>query len=193
MKPLHTLFAVVVAATLFAPARASADCASGPTYAATVQANTVSLFIDGDWSGNANTLLRQNEADGTVVAFATPAGVGNFYDQCVPAGTYRYGYQTPFDCSEHGCSPDIPYFTEATVTTPLPATCTRDANVAAPAQTSTVPPWDSNGTITQNKSCPNGGCSFHGHTRSGVRVMILAMLGAGLVLLGRRVRRAKAR
>jgi hypothetical protein len=129
-----------------------------------------------------------------VIIVPSATGSGNYYDECVPAGTYRYGLQTAFSCDNAGCSSSLPLFTEVTVTTTLPATCTRDATSFAPVATNAVPPWDSNGTITASESCPNhGGCSYRAHTHAGVRAMMLAMLGAGLVLLGRRVRRAKAR
>jgi hypothetical protein len=57
-----------------------------------------------------------------------------------------------------------------------------------------VPPWvnaDAGTVMPATVTCP-GGCSCKVRSRrTGVRAMMLAMLGAGLLLLGRRARRAR--
>ena len=123
------------------------------------------------------SILRRNVATGEVVSLDSQSCIGADWttdplvmvDQCVPAGTYEYGFPAAQECY------DGSDFFEATVTAELGA-CTR--TVPAPAAYEKSVPWD------KTKMCKTG-CSASGVAAPGG---VLLALGA-LMALCRRSRR----
>ena len=77
-------------------------------------------------------MLRQNKASGEIMALgaycggdAGMLGESCYVDERVPAGTYRYGYQTPKCC--HTCCGAY-YYTEVAVPTDPSPSCTRTSD-----------------------------------------------------------------
>jgi len=61
--------------------------------------------------GGADALLRQEVATGATVRLAdfckpltNPLDPKPYLDECVPAGTYRYGFEVPYACASSGCA-----------------------------------------------------------------------------------------
>ena len=190
----YILMAGLLAASL-APSPARADCALGADYTVTVDANTVTVCPTSTLrkcGASSIDLLRQRVADGTVAVIAGSCSSNCYVDTCVPAGTYLYGYGTPYDCSESGCG-DVAYFREATVTSVLPATCSPTGGTP----TSTAPPWGTGASPDQFKTCDHGcGCATESSDRRTVRLLdgFAVVVGLSLVVWrGRRHRRAARR
>ena len=196
---MHTrawLLAVGSFAAAVAPAVARADCSAGPFYTLEVAGNTVTVVFGGNCGSDTNdALLRENEADGTVVDVTSSCEAdtsGNFVDQCVAPGTYRYGFAEAF-CGTCG---GTALFQEATVTSPLPSDCTPTYG-SGPTPTTTVPPWmtgGADGGITASVDCPGtscGFCSTTSATRRSVRAFDLLAFGVGLSLVYLRARRRR--
>lgn len=188
------LLAASILATTLAPSLARADCALGAYYQVAVDANTVTVCPEATKRkcGDAIGLLRQNTADGTVVIVNDVCSNNCYVDSCVPPGTYRYGFATPYDCSEAGCG-DLALFEEATVESALPEGCT-PAGSTTPATTEL--PWDPGASATKFKKCDNGcGCAAASVDRTTVRLLdgLAVMIGL-IVVVGRaRHRREAAR
>jgi hypothetical protein len=190
-KIFYSLFA---AAAVLAPSAGRADCSRGADYQITVATNSVTVCTvsSARKCGSTVTLLRQNEADGSVVAVANACSSNGCYvDECVPAGTYRYGYATAYDCNEAGCG-SVGLFSVATVTSALAVDCA-PTNGGTPTATSLTPPWGP-GTgdpkMTGLKSCPDGGCS----TAPGddpVVLFDLLVVALGLAIVGWRTWRSR--
>jgi len=185
-------FAVLVLAGVLLPGVARADCAEGADYQVTVAANTVTVCTTSatEQCGSAGPLLRQDETLGTVVVVGDACDANHCYvDECVPAGTYRYGYETAYSCSEEGCG-GVAFFEEGAVTTALPATCTRTAGNTAPTATTAEPPWGTGADVGTSKSC--GGCSTSlTGTRGKVLSFDMLALGAGALAMTLRLVRAR--
>ncbi len=176
--------------SILAALPARADCALGSGYQAIVSGNSVQICFAGACG---STILRQDVDAGTVVSLAPPicatldGGPGSeadapscYVDQCVPAGHYVYGLATPYTCP-NGCGGEAPYWTAATVTTPLASGCTWGEENPPPTVTSTPPPWPGNGD--EAKECAGGcGCS----TASSVLGFDGSLLLVSLVWLWRR-------
>jgi hypothetical protein len=189
-------------ALLLVPTAARADCANGADYSAQVSAsdagtggNSVTvclMYTKATYTcGQSGGIVRQNEQTGELdqladFCVASSYGGGPCYlDECVPPGTYRYGLATAFDCSQAGCG-TVGLFTEATVTTPLPADCERSMGNSAPVETSTPAPWGSGEDPTSEKNC--GGCGCTSTTDSAVLSVDAAaiVLGVGIWFGSRR-------
>ena len=173
--------------------RAAADCAAGAGYTATVVDNTVTVCPTRSvrTCGSSIDFLRQGKADGTVVSIGNSCSSNGCYvDECVPQGAYRYGYATPFDCSEAGCG-IVALFAEVTVATPLSQSCTRTVSGAGPTLTTTTPPWRT-GSETRTswfKECGGCDCGAASYGRGSVRFFDMLALGSGLFIMGLRARR----
>jgi hypothetical protein len=194
MRFRNPSFALCAFSLLVLPGVARADCAAGADYEVTVAANTVTVCPQAtEQCGNADPLLREDESTGTVVVIGNSCdGNGCYLDECVPAGTYRYGYETPFSCSEQGCG-GVAFFEEGTVTTALPATCTRTPGNAAPTPTSAEPPWGTGPDVSGNKPCSGGCATSLTGTRGKVLSIDMLVLGAGALAMALRARRARRR
>ena len=83
---------------------------------------------------SAGPLLRLDAGTSGVVSLddcaSSSDGTACFTDECVPAGTYMYGLETPFSTAGDTCGTQTT--TAAQVATTLPSDCTRDANATAP-------------------------------------------------------------
>lgn len=169
--------ALTLAAALALTAPARANCAMPIGYNATVTGNTVAVAPSRDATcPQPGGMLRQNPTSGEIVKLAdfcgdaSAEGIKPYVDECVPAGTYRYGFATPFNCDSSACNVD--YFTEATVADPLDSACARSAGNAAPSAATTVP-WTDNATICQYEEdpcwagCPDAGAGGSGGTNTG--------------------------
>jgi hypothetical protein len=186
---------------LLAHSPARADCDSGAGYHASLD-STTPTSVDIDLIDTARTcpdpsgMLRQDETTGAVVRLADTCSSPNIYvDECVPAGTYRYGYATPFDCSESACS-GVGLFDEITVTA-SPTGCTRSTGDPGPTAVTTMPPWGVGGPdsgLAQYKDCPHGcACGSVGGGRTRV-VSVDIVIGACALawMVVRRYRRHKS-
>jgi hypothetical protein len=194
-RSLAALAAVLSGATA-APRVARADCASGADYRATVATNSVTIcpVSSARRCGSTVTLLRQSESDGTVVAIPNSCtSAGCYLDECVPAGSYRYGYATAYDCSEAGCG-NLGLYVEATVTATLSPTCAPTSG-GGPTSSTATPPWITggvDGSVSRFKTCPSsGGCAVASSGRTAVRLFDLGAVGLGLFVLGWQARRRR--
>ncbi len=149
---------------------AKADCALGATYEISASGpnlpNTVTVCTQTTRCGDATrTLLRQDIATGDIVQLPNYCDASFCYvDECVPQGSYRYGYEIPFTCEEKGCGDQVPYFVTATVTSALGNSCARSATDSGPVAYTGNAPWGSG--ATQELSCGASGCASPGFTLS---------------------------
>jgi uncharacterized protein (TIGR03382 family) len=102
-------------AILAPPARA--NCGVPVTYSTRFQQGSVFIYPTAWGSEGCSdaSVLRENVATGEVVRLAgfctecegnimyAPEGATCHLDECVPPGTYRYGYEHPFGCEPSAC------------------------------------------------------------------------------------------
>jgi hypothetical protein len=145
MRLFKTLFLAFVPVSLALPATAHADCAEGVGYNDTVTGNTVQIQSFGiapracpDTGG----MVRQDVHSGAIVKLADYCVGGDYVDECVPPGTYRYGFADPYACQSAGCG-GTPYYVEVTVADSLSGSCTRNAADPGPTPATAVPWKDS--------------------------------------------------
>jgi hypothetical protein len=138
---------------------ARADCARGAYYEVTVTDSTVQICPGATkrTCGESTKMLRQNVDTGEVVELADFCVTSGFdascyQDECVPAGTYRYGFATVFSCDEAGCGA-VEYWGEAIVDVGATGACTWSSGNTAPTAYSAETPWSS--TTDGAKSCPS--------------------------------------
>lgn len=183
---------------LVTPALAYADCANEGDYLTSVKGNTVKVGPLSTSSsrrcGGGFELLRQNVADNTVVSIgaACDASSGQFIDECVSPGQYRYGYAEPYSCSVANCG-SVRLYTLVTVSDALAVSCTRSVT-SPPAATQSAVPWQPGDPATTSfKTCgSNGGCGVATGARQSVRWFELLALMVGLSLVVLRSRRSRA-
>ena len=177
------------------PGPAQADCSTGPDYFANINNTSVTVCAgsEGRACGSNIAMLRQNVADGTVVDIGNSCDAGCYLDDCVPAGTYRYGYATPYDCSQSGCAGRVALFRQVTIPAWASPDCTRRSSVLAPTATSVTPPWGTGAAIQQYVTCPDGGggCAMATGSRWTVRGFNALAFGIGVLLMGLRARRCR--
>jgi hypothetical protein len=179
-----------------AHAGAQADCAAGAGYQASAANNSVTITPTGSSRAcpDSSGMLRQDETTGQVERLADFCNQGAYVDECVPAGSYRYGYATPFDCSESGCG-GVGLFAEVTVTTALPPACVRSTGDAGPTVVTTVPPWGVGGPdsgLVAYKDCPHG-CSCGSVGVGRTRVLSVDVILGSIALAWMAVRRYRRR
>lgn len=181
--------AAALTALLTAATPARANCARPVGYQAVVTGNTVQVTpvnFDERACPDPEGMLRETPSTGEIVKLAdhcvATAELAAYVDECVPPGTYRYGFASPFECSSSSCGTD--YFVEATVTDQLAATCTRSDGNSAPAKASAVP-WEDEASICGYQD--GGGCSVGLTPGAGsvLGVNALALI-AGVGLMRRR-------
>jgi hypothetical protein len=178
-----------VLGVLFAAEAARADCNTGADYRVTIAANTVTIcpMSTTRQCGSNIDFLRQDKADASSVVIDSCASSASsspscYVDECVPAGSYRYGYATPYDCTEAGCGV-VGLFAEVTVATPLSADCTRAASNGPPAAATVAVPWST--SSSRFKTCDSGGgCAAAASPRKGVRILDAVAFVFGLLLMG---------
>jgi MYXO-CTERM domain-containing protein len=168
--PQILALAALPIALVVAASPASANCARPVGYDAAVTGNTVKVEpvnFDARACPDADGMLRQTVSTGEIVKLADFCQAGNelaaYVDECVPAGTYRYGFAKAYECAAEAC--DTSYFVEATVTDTLAADCARSDGNAAPAAATSVP-WKDDAVICsyQEGPCPltGGDCGTGG-------------------------------
>jgi hypothetical protein len=153
----RVVFAFALLAVAFATRPAAADCANGADYYVTVNGSTVAVRPEGTVRrcGGPIPMLRQDTSTGEVVELSGYCVSSAYVDECVPLGTYRYGFATPYDCSEHGCG-SVYYWASAQVTS-AGAACQRNLSDAVPTPYAAGAPWP-NSDSGRAKDCP-GGCA----------------------------------
>ena len=206
------LLAMVAVTLINHPRLAHADCDTGADYQSSVFGNTVTVCLvsqsEVTTCSASHPVVRQNIQTSETVGLGAfclgpdaglPGGADVaegfpcFVDECVPQGSYRYGLAPAYDCSQAGCGA-VALFTEAAVTSPLPATCVRSDGNTAPTTVTQTPPWgsgeDDAGSVTGLKNCPSG-CSLAASGRQGVlSANAAAVLIGGILLLVRLRRKA---
>jgi hypothetical protein len=168
MRSFRAAFAALLSfASFFDATGAHADCAAPRDYVAKVNGNQVTVcptYAAGDGTcPQAGGMLRVglSDAGSTVEKLAdscqAPApGLGTdatscYVDDCVPPGTYQYGYATPLDCAQ-ACGGQ--YAVEVSVTTALSG-CTSDAGAPTIAGSA---PWNPAAAVAG--SVPNTACVY---------------------------------
>ncbi len=197
---------IALAVVLFAVSsarRAGANCGGGADYDVSPTGNTVTVCLQATSStyacGQSGGLLRQNVETGEILHLANycPAGAMGatsgghpcYVDECVPAGVYRYGLSTPYNCSQAGCG-QVVLFRAAVVAAPLAVNCQRSGGNSAPASTPQVPPWGSSAGlgagVSNTKDCPGCGCRSSADAGVLSADAALSLVGAALWLRARR-------
>jgi len=197
------ILSAAVTALAAGPSAARANCARPIGYDATVTARTVSIqpvAFDGRGCPDVGGMLRQDVATGETVRltdFCGPAGAAPdlglpYLDECVPGGTFRYGFATPYACLPAACSTD--YFTVVTLP-PAPPGCIRSEGNAAPTAAG-APPWGDQQALCSHPGTWAGmfedglfGCSTVPSGSGAVLLLDGAVLLFGLALLRRQRRR----
>lgn len=172
---LATLLAALGASVTWSSA-ASANCARPAGYHIAVENNAVTICPSNHGHRacpDSGGMLRENRASKEVVelaAFCSGTGYSGpcYLDECVPPGTYRYGFATPYDCCASCCSTD--YFQQITVEAPLPQGCTRTPGNDAPQAFAGSIPWGDDRTI----------CEYGVPARTVVPPLTMAMTVAGV-------------
>ncbi len=95
---------------------ASANSPAPQTYVVNAENNTVTICpmsFDTRYCPDGGVMLRLDVDTREAVELAGFCDSGEcFVDECVPAGTYRYGFAEPFECVEEA---NTDYFSEVTV------------------------------------------------------------------------------
>lgn len=158
--PSRSIAALLAGASAWWPAQAVANCARPSGYDVTVTGNTVTicaLNFQNRSCPDPDGLLRENTTSGKVVKVAehcSTVSSGCYLDECVPKGSYRYGFAKPYDCCAACCGTD--YFELADVTTDAPSGCSPSDGGAATPFTGSLP-WKTDQTL----------CNYQGGTEAG--------------------------
>jgi hypothetical protein len=193
---------------------ASANCAMPTTYEVTVLSNTVTICpMNYQDRGCPDPEGMLREGGGSVVKLADRCIDGSrpercYVDDCVPAGEYKYGFATPYECCESCCGTD--YYVTATVANDPPTRCVpgvEGGNGGESPYTGEVPWGDSSsicdyqggggigGVAGHDDGSPSSsdeGCSCRIGSRFDSRKLVFAANGA-LVLLGLLLARKRRR
>jgi hypothetical protein len=174
----------LLAPALLLSTSAHADCALGAGYYQTVTGNSAEVCLYGTsrTCGFTGGMLRQNTDTGELVLLAdycepATASQGSCYlDECVAKGNYKYGFATPYDCTEEGCG-GVQWWATASVTADPPASCARTSGNGAPTAYGKAAPWPANDT-TGFRRCSGSGCSATGAAAMGLdgAVLLLSLL-----------------
>lgn len=151
MRPAQLAFAASLAlgAIGLQTSQALANCAMPRDYQAKIEGNTVTVCAQGQCDA-VGALLREDVATGTVVELSNCSGSeagaysACFVDECVPAGSYRYGLKSPYPCCSACCGTyyyggGLSSSTTTDVTAQL-GECTPTGEV--PSAYAGKPPWD---------------------------------------------------
>ncbi|HET6582280.1 MAG TPA: hypothetical protein VFG69_02510 [Nannocystaceae bacterium] len=120
---------------------AAANAARPITYDTKVDGTTVRVCpvnFDSRGCPDPGGMLRENEESGEVVRLAETCEDGCYVDECVPPGTYRYGFARPYECGRSSA------YTSYYVTVQVPeaeGTCSRAADRPAPSAHDARTPW----------------------------------------------------
>lgn len=158
----HYLSLALGAALALAAPAVRANCAMPVGYKATVEGNKVTVCNE-DFGKrpcpDADGLIRVDKASGApvkVLSCGTGTSSTCYVDECVPKGSYQYGYAKPFDCCSSCCGTS--YYEEVTVDAD-PTGCT--PNAGTEPFTGSVP-WKGKGQIICDYAGGTGGASSSG-------------------------------
>jgi hypothetical protein len=172
-----TVAAMVLAAS---PEMARADAPAPDTYFMHVTSNTVRVCVNSGSNRHcpgAGDLVRENAATGAVVKLPEFCMEGCYLDECVPPGSYRYGYVVPLACD----SPSgTDYFGDAEVTSPL-GTCERSIGNSEPTAYSGALPWRDDPIECEGTYGKGCGCSASG-TGSSAQLGVFVIQGIALLV-----------
>lgn len=177
---------------------AGANCGMPVGYDVAVTDNAVTI-CPANHTGRAcpdsSGMLRENATTDQVVKledYCSGSGYSGacYVDECVPPGTYRYGFATPYDCCSSCCG--TAYFQEVTVESALPGNCARSEGNGAPAAFAGSIPWGDEQIIcnyggdnpdAETDDDDGGGCAVASHpANTVVAVNVLALLfGLGIL------------
>lgn len=136
--------ALIISTQMIGLEQARANCAMfGYRSEVDSETNSVTICADDHTCSMDGMMLRQNVDTGEVVELPAVCGE-DFYDhcyvdECLPAGTYRYGLATPLPC---GCGTRY-FFEEITIEEELDENCeVSDPNLVALPYTDELP-WGS--------------------------------------------------
>lgn len=183
-KPYLAVGLSVVVLMLTQGGQAMASCALNEIRAEPMpDGDGIEIYPMEDVCNGGGVLLRQNVDTGEVVVWKHICGPGDtlsaIADTCVPAGTYRYGPESPLLC---GCDTRI-RFAEVTVETPIEA-CNDDS---APEPYTGLVPW---GDEPQEQCFSSGGCSTAGSPANRGELSFFGLMGlVGLAVMMRRRKR----
>jgi hypothetical protein len=197
LKSTQYLLPLTVTMALFVASRASANCAMPVGYMVDVAGSTVTI-VPNDFGERScpddSGMLRENVDTGDVVKLAdfcsSAAEDGSrsagYIDECVPRGSYRYGFAKPYECSASSCG--TYYFGKAEVTAELDEACARSEGNGEPTSVSKAP-WGSDNVIcSYGGDSSESGCSVT--APSGSSVVFAINFAALLLGFGLRRRRA---
>lgn len=196
---MRPLLAAAALFALFTPGVVRANCARPVDYEVRLEGSTV---VVQPWNfeergcGGVEPMLRQDASTGATVQLAEFCGAqvdpsyGRPYlDECVPAGTYRYGFARPYSCAPYACG--TWRWEEITVATD-PVGCTRSSGNPGPSAYAPVG-WGGEGQGA--KICGYGedpadaaGCATAPGASGAVLLLDAAALALGWALLRRRRR-----
>lgn len=165
----------LAAAALLSAGDASANCARPVSYEARVEGNTVEIEpvnFSNRACPDASGMLRQDVRTGAVVRVADRCKEKKYVDECVPPGTYRYGFGAPYECSSAACSTD--YFVDVEVTAALAC--------AVPSLPPARAPWGRSRSV----------CSYGGRLAGCAGGVLLALVTIAVVTVVM-IRRARKR
>jgi hypothetical protein len=158
-------------AFLLVTTSADANCARPVGYEATVEGSTVTVTpvsFDTRKCPDPDGMLREDVHTGEVVRVADVCRDGAYLDECVPVGTFRYGFAKPYECFPSACSTD--FFVEVMVS--HKPSCGSKAVVASKV------PWG-----RSQKICSYGsrlvGCA------AGVLLTLVVIAGTTIVMIAR--------
>jgi len=177
---------------LLVPGAARANCALANVYFVEAVGTTVELQAYSERGcGAGEVLLRQAVPGGETVKVADFCGPASgegwvglpYLDECVPPGTYRYGFERPFECSQGACGNER--WAEVVVTADA-AGCARSLGNPGPTPAEPVG-WGRWGVGEQVcwREDEGFGCTTAGASGA-VLVLDAAALALGWALLRRR-------
>lgn len=137
---------------------AHANCAMPVGYKVKATGNSVSICPsnhDDRACPDASGMLREDATSHDVVKlddFCSGEGYSGpcYLDECVPPGTWYYGFADPYQCCSACCGTS--FYTAVEVTDELPEGCERSEGNEGPVAFAGVKPWKDDSTI----------CNYHG-------------------------------
>ena len=181
-KPFCLALLFGLTALLGLVATADANAPAPPEYLIEVQDNTVFICTTYGECPSQGTLLREGAGE-EVVSLST-CGSHNgrqcYVDECVPAGSYRYGLEAPYECSRYY---DPPYYGNVVVTSELDQ-CERTLTATSPEDYADPVPWLGQDQWQNCDSPPN--CSIGGAADPVFGLQLLALCTGVLLVVRRR-------
>jgi hypothetical protein len=153
VKTTIAFFTIVIGGVALARP-ALANCAMPTGYQASVDSNNTVKVCAQNFQQrgcpDADGMLRKDVQGGSVVKLADfcdgDGGPSSCYlDECVPKGTYQYGFAKPYDCCGSCCGTD--YYETVSVTTDPPSACALSPGDTGAQPFSGAVPWGTSQSI----------------------------------------------